>query len=52
MADPTTSPNPVKTGAPTQAPDRVPMIDDPERYYQPQRLCPDQSKDGGWRARP
>lgn len=42
---------PVKTGAPTQAPERMPM-EDPERYYQPERLCPDQSKDGGWRARP
>ena len=33
------------------APEKTPMSD-PERHYNPQRLCPDQSKDGGWRARP
>ena len=39
-----------KTGTPV-APEKAPMPD-PERHYQPQRLCPDQTKDGGWRARP
>ena len=39
-----------RTGTPT-SPEKAPMSD-PERHYHPQRLCPDQSKDGGWRARP
>ena len=31
--------------------DPAPM-DDPDRYYQPDRLCPDQSKEGTWKSRP
>lgn len=27
-------------------------FDDPDRYYQPDRLCPDQSKEGTWKSRP
>ena len=41
---------PVKVDAPTRAP--VMPSEDPERYYHPERLCPDQRQDGGWRTRP
>ena len=46
----TTPDTKTRTGTPI-APERAPMSD-PERHYQPERLCPDQTKDGGYRARP
>lgn len=27
-------------------------MDDPDRYYNPERLCPDQSKEGTWKSLP
>ncbi len=49
---PQTSPDTkTKTDQP-MTPVEEPRMPDPERHYNPERLCPDQSKDGGWRARP
>lgn len=46
--------SPVKTtpdvGSPVR-PDVAPLAE-PDRYYQPDRLCPDQSKEGTWKSRP
>ncbi len=43
------------TEAPAKTPTKAPTEDPnpgPERYYRPDRLCPDQKQDGGWRSRP
>jgi hypothetical protein len=45
MPTPTLTPTRTPTLAPEQEPDRAP-------YYQPERLCPAQKQEGGWRARP
>jgi hypothetical protein len=45
MPTPTLTPTRTPTLAPGQEPDREP-------YYQPERLCPAQKQEGGWRARP
>lgn len=43
----------VPTKTPTQTPTKNPEPGTaPERYYQPERLCPDQRQKGSWRARP
>lgn len=50
---PTTTETPVK--APTESPVRNPShrsIPDPDKHYSPERLCPDQRKEGGWRGSP
>jgi hypothetical protein len=46
MPAPTT--NPTKTGSPTREQPRI----DPERHYNPERLCPSQRRDGERFARP
>jgi len=46
---PATTPVETPVRAPTQVPDDMPG---PEKFYNPERLCPDQKRDGGWRTRP
>jgi hypothetical protein len=38
-------PNPTKTDAPTKAPEKQ-SDPEPDRFYNPERLCPSQRKDG------
>jgi len=45
----TAAPTRTPTRTPTEAPGQFPG---PERHYQPERLCPAQRQEGGWRARP
>ena len=45
----TAAPTRTPTRTPTEAPEQYPG---PERHYQPERLCPVQRQEGGWRARP
>lgn len=47
---PETVETPVKTGSPVR--ESPTPFDDPQRFYQPERLCPDQGKEGGWKSRP
>lgn len=42
--------DPVET--PTRTPEKDQPFDDPTPYYVPERLCPDQEKDGGFRTAP
>lgn len=44
-------PAPVKTDSPTQAPSTNPGLD-PERFYNPERLCPSQRGDSEKFSRP
>lgn len=52
---------PETTEAPTTTPTTTPdtpvrenpfSLPEPDRFYNPERLCPDQSQQGGWRSRP
>lgn len=44
------TPTRTRPDTPTR-PDTSP-IGDPERYYNPERLCPEQGKEGTWKSRP
>ena len=44
--------DPTKTRPGTPVREDPAPFDDPDRYYQPDRLCPDQSKEGTWHSRP
>ena len=47
VKDPTITVTPSKPLDPRRQPSRG-----PERYYNPERLCPDQGRDSGWRTAP
>ena len=50
---PTQAPTRAPTEAPSRAPARRPFeTPDPDRHYNPERLCPAQKKDGGHRTMP
>lgn len=51
MPEPTTSPD-TKIGTETPVKSDPAPMSDPERHYMPERLCPSQTQDGGWRAKP
>lgn len=44
--------DPTKTlpGAPVR--EEPSPLGDPDRYYNPERLCPEQGKEGTWKSRP
>lgn len=46
---PTITPVEAPPRAPSRSPEEIPG---PEKYYNPERLCPDQRRDGGFRTRP
>lgn len=39
-------PNPLRTKPDVQTPEKEHEVPDPERFYNPEKLCPDQRKDG------
>ncbi len=45
---------PVRTRPDTDTPVRENpfSLPEPDRFYQPERLCPDQSQEAGWTSRP
>lgn len=53
MPDTPTTPTETPVQTPTRTPGESPSeMPSPDRFYQPERLCPDQSQQGAWRSRP